>query len=454
MHSLPFSDLPLSSAMLANLDKLGFKQMTAIQAQSLPTILDNKDVIAQAKTGSGKTAAFGIGTLSKLDHKQFQVQSLILCPTRELAEQVAEALRQLAKFSQNIKILTLCGGVPVHPQQSALKHGVHIVVGTPGRVLKHLKDRRLKLETLNTCVLDEADRMLDMGFQEDIYKIIEQMPKQRQTLLFSATYPEGIQSLSQTIQTHAERITVENEAKSNSINEYFYQIASTDKLSGLIHLLAHHQPNNVIIFSNTKAQAQKIAAQLRAENIHALAIHGDLEQFQRTDVIVQFANQSCPVLVATDVAARGIDIKALSMVVNYDMPHDQTIYTHRIGRTARAGETGLAVSLATEQEARAYQEAEREFSHSLPPKSPAPYRLQAQKQTLLIKGGKKHKIRPGDILGALTKEGGIAGKHVGKIHCDSQQSYVAIEKALLEKAYKHLKNSRIKGRKFPIIPLR
>ena len=453
MQNNNFSQLKLESSMLENLAKLDFKQMTPVQAQSLPPILEGHDIIAQAKTGSGKTAAFGIGILSHLDLKQFHVQNLTLCPTRELAEQVADELRRLARFAQNIKIISLCGGMPIWNQQKALKHGIHIVIGTPGRVLKHLNDHNLKLENLSSCVLDEADRMLDMGFSDEINQIFDYLPKQRQTLLFSATFPPQIQTLSQHIQTNALNIKTLDDEIANPISEYFYQTTPQNKLSNLIHILAHHQPKNLIIFSNTKAQTQKITDQLRAQNIHALALHGDLEQKQRTDVITQFANHSCAVLVATDVAARGLDIKALDMVVNYDLPHDQTTYTHRIGRTARAGETGLAISLFNNNEADNYRNEQRQFE-TLIPKSAAAYSLKSPNLTLIIKGGKKNKIRAGDILGALTGQTGIAGKYVGKINCHAQHSYVAIDRNMLDKAHKQLKNGKIKGRKYPVWALK
>ena len=453
MTDSSFSSLPLSKPMLHNLKELGFKAMTPVQAESLPHILKNCDVIAQAKTGSGKTAAFGLGLLSKLDVKRFRVQSLILCPTRELADQVAKELRRLARAIHNVKILTLCGGVAFGPQYGSLLHGAHIIVGTPGRVLQHLDKGYLSLKDLNTLVLDEADRMLDMGFIDQIDRIIAHAPKNRQTLLFSATYPEKIIDLSSAIQKNALNIkTISGEA-ANKITEYFYEVSHEDKLSPLIKILAHHRPQNILVFCNTKLEAQDVADYLHDAGIDALAIHGDLEQYERTDVLVRFANKSCSVLVATDVAARGIDIKDLEMVVNYDIPQDEETYTHRIGRTGRAGKEGLAVTLFTNrhvQKMKYYRNETRRFEDIDTLNEVGDFTLSPPNRTLVLEAGKKDKMRPGDILGALTGEAGIEGKYVGKIDIYDRQSYVAIESRMMEKAYSYLKNGKIKGRTFPV----
>jgi len=439
--------------MLHNLNELGMQQMTPIQAQSLPQILKNRDVIAQAKTGSGKTAAFGIGLLNKLNRKNFKTQSLVLCPTRELADQVAKELRRLARLTDNIKILTLSGGLPFGPQQGSLRHGAHIVVGTPGRILKHIEKKSLILNTLETLVLDEADRMLDMGFIEEISKIIGHTPTKRQTMLFSATYPPEIMELSNTIQKNAIHIQTTSSESANPITEYFYEVSPAYKISALIQLLAHHKPGNVIIFSNTKLQTEMIAKKLQDKGVNAMALHGDLEQYQRTDVLVQFSNQSCSVLIATDVAARGLDIKELAMVVNYDLPHDEETYTHRIGRTGRAGREGVAATLFTPDEAMKadiYNSNGRLFDNINTLTHTDLSTLTSKNLTLVIEGGKKDKVRPGDILGALTGDAGIAGTEVGKIDIHDRQSYVAITRNSINKAHTRLKNGKIKGRKFSV----
>lgn len=452
MNAADFSTLPLSKEMLHNLNELGFKAMTPVQEQSLPEILGGKDIIAQAKTGSGKTAAFGIGLLSRLDVKKFKVQSLVLCPTRELADQVAKELRRLGRATHNIKILTLCGGMPFGPQLGSLRHGAHIIVGTPGRVLAHLTKGSLSLEDLKVLVLDEADRMLDMGFIEEIDNVISHMPSERQTLLFSATYPEEIMALSASIQKEAMNIETIATENANRITECFYA-TKDDKLETLTKLLAKHTPETTIVFCNTKLETQKIASYLRDEGIDALAIHGDLEQVQRNDVLVQFSNRSCSVLVATDVAARGLDIKELAMVVNYDLPNDEATYTHRIGRTGRAGEAGLAFTLYTPDEAREadlYQNGNRLFEDADTLNDVAGFTLKPPNVTLVIEGGKKEKVRPGDILGALTGEAGIEAKFVGKIDIYDRQAYVAIDRSKIYEAHKRLQKGNIKGRKFDV----
>jgi ATP-independent RNA helicase DbpA len=449
---MKFSNLPLSKEMLHNLDEIGYKEMTAIQSETLPHILDAKDVIAQAKTGSGKTAAFGIGILQALDVKRFRVQSLVLCPTRELADQVAKELRMLARATHNVKILTLCGGSAFGPQLGSLRHGAHIVVGTPGRILKHLKKETLSLEDLEILVLDEADRMLDMGFSEEIDEVLSYAPKQRQTLLFSATYTDDILDISKKIQNNAISIKTISTESVNKITEYFYEVPKDKKIDTLVNVFAKYQPQNVIVFCNTKIEADEIASSLQNKKIDALAIHGDLEQYERNDVLVQFSNKSCRVLVATDVAARGLDIKELSMVVNYDIPHSQETYTHRIGRTGRAGAEGLAVTLYTEdeiQKAYEYKNETRIFDESELKVAPS-FEMLPEFVTLVVEGGKKDKLRAGDLLGALTGSAGLQGKSIGKIDIYERQSYVAIESKFIDEAYKKLKNSKIKAKKFSI----
>ncbi|MBA1432768.1 MAG: ATP-dependent RNA helicase DbpA [Epsilonproteobacteria bacterium] len=447
-----FSKLSLTQAMLTNLDALGYTQMTAIQNTALPAILAGKDVMAEAKTGSGKTAAFGIGVLHNLDVKKFRVQSLILCPTRELADQVAKELRRLARFAYNIKILMLTGGESFGKQLGSLAHQAHIVVGTPGRVLKHLNKESLDLSHLNTFILDEADRMLDMGFIEEIESVLAFVPKERQTLLFSATYDEEVKKVAHKLLREPVIVKTAADELPNEIEESFY--ASNDKLDTLIKVLSQKKPKNVIIFTNTKLEAKELAEELIAKKIDALAIHGDLEQYERNDVLVQFANSSTPILVATDVAARGLDIKELAMVVNYDLPHTQETYTHRIGRTGRAGAKGIAVTLYTPNEmekTELYKSDEKRLfleSDALP--EAKSFEMKPEFITLVIEGGKKDKLRAGDILGALTGEAGLQGASIGKIDIYDKQAYVAIARQDAEKAYRYLKNGKIKNKKFSI----
>ncbi len=453
MDPTDFSTLSLSGAMLHNLAELGYSKMTPVQAQSLPYVLQNRDVIAKAKTGSGKTAAFGIGLLNKLDVKNFKVQTLVLCPTRELADQVAKELRRLARFTHNIKIMTLCGGTAFGPQLGSLRHGAHIVVGTPGRVLQHLEKGSLKLDALHTLVLDEADRMLDMGFIEELSKVIAFAPAKRQTLLFSATFPESIMELSSGIQESPILVETAADETLNKITERFYDVARDDKLETLLKIFATYRPERSIVFCNTKLESRDLADALHERGIDALAIHGDLEQYERIDVLVQFANRSCSVLVATDVAARGLDIKELEAVVNYDMPQDRAVYTHRIGRTGRAGEAGLAFTLFCADEAieaDGYRNDVRLFEDADTLDTAKGFELKPPNVTLVVEGGKKDKVRPGDLLGALTGEAGIEGKYVGKIDTYERQSYVAIERSVVNEAYRRLKDGKIKGKKFPV----
>jgi len=448
-----FSNLPLGKEMLRNLSEAGYKEMTPIQEQSLPYILDGRDVIAQAKTGSGKTAAFGIGLLHRLQVKKFRVQSLVLCPTRELSDQVAKELRVLARFASNIKILTLCGGAAFGPQLGSLRHGAHIVVGTPGRILKHLKKATLLLEDVDTLVLDEADRMLDMGFREEIDEVLGFVPKKRQTLLFSATYSDEIMDISTSIQNDAISVKSTSIEAANKITERFYEVQDSRKLDTLINILSNFKPQNVIVFANTKVQVDEIAEALQERRVDALAIHGDMEQYERNDVLVQFANKSAPVLVATDVAARGLDIKELSMVINFDLPHSQETYIHRIGRTARAGEEGLAFTLFCPYEAikaDEYRDDSRLFEDAASLESVSGFEMKPQYITLVIEGGKKDKVRAGDILGALTGEAGLDGGDVGKIDIYDNQSYVAIRSDKIDEAYDKLKNGKIKAKRFSV----
>jgi ATP-independent RNA helicase DbpA len=449
--NLSFSALPLPAAQLDNLARLGFERMTPIQAHSLPSILQGRDVIAQAKTGSGKTAAFGIGLLNALRVREFRIQALVLCPTRELADQVAKDIRQLARFQHNIKVLALCGGTPIGPQIGSLEHGAHIIVGTPGRIQDHLRRATLDLSHVQTLVLDEADRMLDMGFNEAITEVVERLPAQRQTLLFSATYPDTIEALSASLQRDPVSVDVEAAHDEPLIQQVFFEVTGARE-DALIALLEHYRPASCVVFCNTKVQCAEVADALRKRGLKALALHGDLEQRERDEVLVRFSNKSVPILIATDVAARGLDIKDLAAVINYELTRDAEVHIHRIGRTGRAGGEGLALSLFTPAEARrvaaieAYQKKPvvlGELAELLAGKSAAPVAAMA---TICIDAGRKDKIRPGDILGALTAEGGIEGAAVGKIDLADRQAYVAVASDQVEQALRCLARGKIKGR--------
>ncbi len=457
MTTTQFTNLPLDPAMLANIASLGYAEMMPIQAASLPHILDNRDMIAQAKTGSGKTAAFGIGLLAKLDAQAAGVQALVLCPTRELADQVGKEIRRLARHVPNIKLLSLCGGTSFGPQLESLEHGAHIVVGTPGRVLKHLTKGSLRLDRLRTLVLDEADRMLDMGFHDPIMAVVDATPPSRQTLLFSATYPGDIRKLSESIQQKPQSVSLESIHEGTDIEQWFYEIKKDARSKSLAALLAHYQPESSLVFCNTKLQCQAVADGLQAQGFHALALHGDLEQKDRDQTLVRFANKSCSILVATDVAARGLDIKDLQAVINFELAQDPEIHVHRIGRTGRAGKQGLALSLYTPAEA--HKVIAIEAFQNGPVSSAAVASLQSHHAdfalrppmvTLQIDGGRKDKVRPGDILGALTGEAGIPSPQVGKIDIFDFSSYVAIDRSVADKALKRLSAGKIKGRNFKV----
>jgi ATP-dependent RNA helicase DbpA len=455
-----FSRLQLDPALLSNLESLGFLQMTPIQAECLPHVIAGKDLIARAKTGSGKTVAFGLGLLNLIDLQSYRVQALVLCPTRELAGQVTKALRRLARTSANTKIVTLCGGAPFGPQVASLVNGLHIVVGTPGRILKHLEKGTLSLDHIRTLVLDEADRMLDMGFREEITQILSTTPRQRQTLLFSATYPESIRQLSSAFQHKPVEVTIDSNVSDLKIKQSFYEVEKGRRNKTLALLLAQFKPLSTLVFCHTKQQCQEVADMLQQFGIHALALHGDLEQKERDLVLVRFANHSIPVLVATDVAARGLDIKELEAVINYELPHDPEIYIHRIGRTGRAGSKGTALSLFISSEATRVNAIEVYLGDKVQLERPRlldlpeGFSMNASMVTLCIDGGRKAKMRPGDILGALTADAAVPATKVGKIDIFDYVTYVAIDRNVRKKALRVLSEGNIKGRRFKVRTLR
>ncbi|MES2972565.1 MAG: ATP-dependent RNA helicase DbpA [Pseudomonadota bacterium] len=448
----PFSSLALNPATLANLQTLGYTAMTPIQAAALPTALLGKDLIAQAATGSGKTAAFALALLANLNPRRFAVQAMVLCPTRELADQVTTEIRRLARAEENIKVVTLCGGVAMRGQVASLEHGAHVVVGTPGRIMDHLERGNLNLEALNTLVLDEADRMLDMGFFDDMVTVARQCPKERQTLLFSATYPEGIAKISQQFMRAPVTVKVQAQHQTGKIRQRWYEVKRSERLPAVSLLLNHFRPASTLAFCNTKAQCRELAALLQGQGFSALALFGELEQRERDQVLVQFANRSCSVLVATDVAARGLDIANLEAVINVDVTPDPEVHIHRIGRTGRVDQEGWALNLASLDEMghvgkiEQMQGRESEW-HKLDELAPAAKeQLRAPMLTLHITGGRKEKIRPGDVLGALTGEAGFTKEQVGKINVNEFSTYVAMERSVAHEAVRKLSAGRIKGK--------
>ena len=429
-----FNELPLLSNLQSALQQLDYLTMTPIQAASLPIALAGHDLIAQAKTGSGKTAAFALTLLTNLNPRYFAVQAMVLCPTRELADQVTQEIRRLARFMDNIKILSLCGGATMRPQLASLEHGAHVVVGTPGRIMDHLERGSLKLDALNTLVLDEADRMLDMGFYNDIHSVAKQCPAKRQTLLFSATYPEGIARLASQFLRKTQEVKQE------------------ERLQAVGILLKHYRPVSTLAFCNTKQQCRDLLEVLHRQGFHALTLNGDLEQRERDQVLIQFANRSCSVLVATDVAARGLDIAQLEAVINVDVTPDPEIYIHRIGRTGRADEDGWALSLCSPADARRVAAlgpimgGDPEWLRLGSLQSGNDQPLVPPMVTLQMLGGRKEKIRPGDVLGALTGEAGFKREQVGKITVTDQSTYVAVDHNIAREVVRKLAAGKVKGK--------
>ena len=448
-----FDTLPLPPAVVANLTQLGYVEMTPIQAAALPIALAGGDLVAQANTGSGKTVAFALPMLATLSQRDFKIQAMVLCPTRELAEQVAVETRRLARAEENIKVLTIVGGVPARNQLASLERGAHVIVGTPGRVLDLLNRGALDLSGLKTLVLDEADRMLAMGFVDDITTIAQACPPARQTLLFSATYPDGIAELSRQFLRNPQRVTIESESAANLTQQYWYEVMPRDRLHAVGQLLRHFQPARTLAFCNTRQQCRDLVEALTAEGIQASALHGELEQRDRDQVLIRFANRSCSVLVATDVAARGLDIAQLEAVINVDVSYEPEVHIHRIGRTGRAGEEGLVMNLASREEMARVAQIEA-LTHA-----PAQWRtlseldtgsdkpLIAPMVTLQIVGGRKEKIRAGDVLGALTKDHGFAGTLIGKINVTDMSTYVAVDRSIADRALAKLNAVMVKGRR-------
>ncbi len=451
-----FTALPLHPPLLKAIQALNYTTMTPVQAQSLPAILQGRDLVGQAPTGSGKTVAFGLGLLHRLDPAKLRVQALVLCPTRELADQVAKEIRRLAAAIPNLKVLILTGGVALAPQLASLRKDSHVVVGTPGRVQEMLRKHVLHLAHVRTLVLDEADRMFDMGFEEPIREIIGKTPQNRQTLLFSATFPDAVRAISSNVLRDPLEVTVAAAAESAVIEQSFFEVELKNKPAALAGLLQQYRPESSVVFCNTRSDAADVADALAHWGFSVLALHGDIEQRDRDEVLVRFANRSCRVLVASDVAARGLDIKDLAAVINYELPHDPDTYLHRIGRTGRAGRAGIALSLCTPREMPRALDLERQqgaplrWTKATPFTATAQEALKANMATLRIDGGRSDKMRPGDILGALTGDAGLSADAIGKIDVFATRSYVAVASELAAKAVSRLRSGKIKGRNFRI----
>jgi ATP-independent RNA helicase DbpA len=448
------------------LAELGYENPTEVQAATLAPLLAGRDLLARSRTGSGKTAAYGIPLLERLSGQETlrdrSCRALILCPTRELGAQIARELRRLGRRHAGLQVAVLCGGTPIYAQIQALSRGAHIVVGTPGRVCDHLRRETLRLDRIETLVLDEADRMLAMGFEEDLLRIRELLPARRQTALFSATYPSEIEKLTAALLRDPERVEIaETPARDANIRDVLHETTSDTKTTALVALLGGLQPESTIIFCNLKATVAALARELRALGADAAALHGDQEQRERDLVLARFRNRSLRLLVATDVAARGIDIDDLALAINYDVPSDPEVYVHRIGRTGRAGKTGLAVSLVTPADRRKIAAIEALIGRGIAvaPLAQAPASvadeglraLEAPMRTLFVAAGRKDKLRPADLLGALTgPEVGLDASSIGKFELHDRLAYVAVEASLARETVRRLNYARIKGRRIHV----
>lgn len=455
---MKFSELNIKKDLLENLNSLGYENLTAIQEKSLKHSLNGSDLVGKAKTGSGKTLSFCLPIVEKLDIKKFRVQALILAPTRELANQIAIEQRRVFRHIHNIKVLTLGGGVPFKPQVASLSHQAHIIVGTVGRVLKHLQEGHLNLENLHTFVLDEADKMLDMGFYDDILKIIEYLPKTRQTMLFSATYEDNIKNLSKELLNNPIFVEVENEEKAK-INQIFYEVDENsekeEKLDLIEKLIKKYKAQSTIIFCNQKITCDELNDSLYNRYIDSLVMHSDLEQKDRDETLAIFSNKSYPILIASDVASRGIDIDDIDLVINYEVALNEKIHTHRIGRTARAGKGGNAITFYTKNEEERVENIKNNFSDIVFDDKNSiefdeKYEIDSPYRTIFINGGKKQKLRKADILGSLTAGLGLSKDEIGKIDSFDFCSYVAICKEKIEYVINNLPKSKIKGKYYRI----
>ncbi|MDK2918348.1 MAG: ATP-dependent helicase DeaD [Candidatus Petromonas sp.] len=523
MQTVKFEELELSKEIKNAVEDMGFEEATPIQTEAIPYMLEGRDVIGQAQTGTGKTAAFGIPILEMLDSKIKKPQALILCPTRELAIQVAEEIKKLSKYKRSIKNLPVYGGQSIERQIKSLKRGVHIIIGTPGRVMDHMRRGTLKTDNITKVVLDEADVMLDMGFRDDIETILKGIPKDRQTIFFSATMPKPILDLTKKYQKNPEFVkVVHKELTVPSIEQIYFEVKESIKLEVLSRLLDMYNPKLSLVFCNTKKRVDELVTQLQARGYFADALHGDMNQAKRNRVMDKFRNGIVEVLVATDVAARGIDVDDVEVVFNFDLPRDEEYYVHRIGRTGRAGKTGRAFSFVVGKEIYRLKDIKRYTKtkiarQSIPTLSDvegiktsiflddlrttldegnfekyvkyidrlleedytsidiaaALMKITMEKENkeeievdndlqntgaepgmvrLFINIGKKHKIRPGDVVGAIAGETGMSGKLIGTIDIYDKFTFVEVPKEYARDVLMIMKNNQIKGKKINIEP--
>lgn len=526
METITFEELGLCSEIERAVRFMGFEEASPIQTKAIPAIISGKDIIGQAQTGTGKTAAFGIPLLQKIDPKNKKLQAIVLCPTRELAIQVADEIRNLAKYMHGIKILPIYGGQDIVKQIRSLKNGTQLVIGTPGRVMDHMRRKTVKMDHIHTVVLDEADEMLNMGFRDDIETILSGVPEERQTVLFSATMPKPILEITKKYQNHAELIKVtKKELTVPNIEQFYYEVKPKNKEEVLSRLLDIYSPNLSVVFCNTKKQVDNLVTALIGRGYFAAGLHGDLKQSQRDRVMQSFRTGKTEILVATDVAARGIDVDDVEAVFNYDLPQDEEYYVHRIGRTGRAGRGGHAFSFVSGKEMYKLKEIQRycktkiyaqkvpsindvantKMEHILAKADSVierenlslmldaiEERVNASDYTtmdmaaallkmymgmvkeeteeeeitdfgdtgaeepgmvrLFINIGKKQKIRPGDILGAIAGESGMPGKLIGTIDMFDKYTFVEVPREYASEVLKAMKSATIKGNHIAIEP--
>lgn len=439
-----FAELDLAAPLREAIDDLGFKRMTPIQAAALPTLLSGRDLIGQAPTGSGKTIAFALPMLSRITLSERRVQALVLCPTRELATQVMAEVRAVGKRSPGLRVLSLIGGQPGGLQASQLADGAHVVVGTPGRTLDHIQRGRLDLSAVATLVLDEADRMLEMGFADEVQAILDALPQRRQSALFSATFPSELAELSLTWLADPVRVTIASEGRDLSSQAALVEDDTKDE--ALDHLLRALQPSSALVFRNLKRTVAETATRLKEKGFAADALHGDLEQRERDAIMARFRNGSVRVLVATDVAARGLDVAGLDLVVNVDLPTRPEDFVHRVGRTGRAGRPGVAWTFVTSRQTERLEALTGIGAISeLPELGPTHGALDSAMSTFWIGTGRRDKLRAGDLLGALTGTIGIAGSEVGKIEIHDRWTFVGVARTAAKKVSVGLGAHKVKG---------
>ena len=527
MGNMNFENLGLCSEIQKAVKYMGFEEASPIQAKAIPVILEGKDIIGQAQTGTGKTAAFGIPLLQKVDPKNKKLQGIVLCPTRELAIQVADEIRNLAKYMHGIKVLPIYGGQEIVKQIRSLKSGTQIIIGTPGRVMDHMRRKTIKMDQVHTVVLDEADEMLNMGFREDIETILSGVPEERQTVLFSATMPKAIMEITKKFQKNAQVVKVtKKELTVPNIEQFYYEVRPKNKEEVLTRLLDIYTPKLSVIFCNTKKQVDLLVNALLGRGYFAAGLHGDMKQEQRDRVMQGFRTGKTEILVATDVAARGIDVDEVEAVFNYDLPQDDEYYVHRIGRTGRAGREGRAFSFVSGKEVYKLKEIQRYcktkiYAQKVPSLNDVANTkmenilddvervieqedldmminaieervnnseftamdmaaaflkiccgmTEDNKTTeendwefgdtgagedgmvrLFINIGKKQRVRPGDILGAIAGESGMDGKLIGTIDMYDKYTFVEVPREYAREVLNAMKNVKIKGKTVAVEP--